>query len=57
MADPWRLHLVVAVDKASHLGEALCFRQKNGIAEKLDHSHPEYKSGFGMEILDTRPPP
>ena len=25
--------------------------------ETLSHSHPKYKSCFGMEILDTRPPP
>ena len=56
MASPWSLHLVVAVDKASHLGLAMCFRQKKGKAEKLGHSHPEYKICFGVEILDTRPP-
>ena len=28
MAGPWRLHLVVAADQASHLWLAMCFRQK-----------------------------
>ena len=28
MADPWRLHLVVATDKANHLGSTICFRQR-----------------------------
>ena len=34
MAGPRRLHLVVAVDKASHLGSALCFRQKKIVEYK-----------------------
>ena len=51
------LHLVVVANKASHLGLALCFRQKNGEAEKLGHSQLEHKSYFGVEILDTRPLP
>ena len=57
MAGPWRLHLVVAANKTNHLRSALCFRQKNGRAEKLDQSHQEHKSCFGVKILDIRPPP
>jgi len=37
MAGPWRLHLVVAADKTSHLGSTMCFTQKktkNGKAWK-----------------------
>ena len=55
MAGSWRLHLVVAAEQASHLGLVMCFRQKNGKAEKLGYSHPEHKNCFGVEILDTRP--
>ena len=50
MAGPWRLHLVVAADKASHLGSALCFRQKNGRVEKLGHSHPKHKTILGWKF-------
>ena len=57
MAGPWRLHLVVAADKANHLGLAICFRQKNGRAKKLGHSQPEHKGSFKVEISGTRPPP
>ena len=32
-------------------------KKKKGWAETLDHSHLEHKSYFGVEILDTRPPP
>jgi len=35
MTDPWNLHLVVVVDKASHLGSAICFRPKNGKSGKV----------------------
>ena len=29
MGGPWRLHLVVAADKASHLESTMCFTPKN----------------------------
>ena len=57
MASPWSLHLVIAADKASHLGSAMCFRSKNGKAKKLSHSQPAHKGSFKMEISGTRPPP
>ena len=51
MAGPWRLHLVVAANKASHLGLAICFRPKNGKAKRLGHSQSEHKDSFKVEIL------
>ena len=47
--------MVVAADKASHLGSAMCFRPKNGKAERLGHSQPKHKGSFKVEISGIRP--
>ena len=57
MASPWSLHLVVAADKANHLGSAMCFRLKNDKAERLGHNQPEHKGFFKVGISGTKPPP
>ena len=56
MADPWSLHLVAIVDRASHLGLAICFRQKDCKEEKLGYSQQEHTNFIGVEILGTRLP-
>ena len=55
MAGPWSLNLVVATNKASHLGSAICFRLKNGKTERLGHNLPEHEGSFKVEILSTIP--
>ena len=53
----WSLHLVIVVDKASHLRSAICFRQKDCKEEKLGYSQQEHRNFIGVEILGARLPP